>query len=175
MDTNVETNQEVSTRRVAICQTYSEAVQKSAKTTAVILTHTLNESGEIISYAHASENLDSKGEKAKRYINEHSQKDTKPISTEFRKNKRAILKCGTLFSYFEKNAGNPLVENEKIFLQSAGYDPQKGFYLATPFEDDVLGPGLAFIFARDEKEKREVEKDLALIPKKTASFLHFNV
>lgn len=170
MDTNVETNQEVSKRRVAICQTCSEAVKKNTIATAVILTHALQESDQIISYAHAFEKLDSKGEKAKCYINEHSQQDNKPVSMEYRKNKRATFAGETLFSYFEKNAGNPLVENEKIFLQSAGYDLWQGFYFAIPFEDGVLGPGLVFIFARNEGEKSKLEKGLKLIAKKMVPF-----
>ena len=163
MDSYVESNNaEVSARRVKMCTTLSEAVKEHTAVTAVILTYGLQGSEKITSYALAFTDIGKDGFNAVDYINNHSLDDTKPISAKKRKSKEIKQESHTLASYFKKNAGNPLVENERIFLEAAGYDINKGYYTTIPIQDKVLGKGICFVFTRNLREKTSLQKDLPI-------------
>ncbi|AEE53072.1 hypothetical protein [Haliscomenobacter hydrossis] len=166
MESNVDFQSELTKNRLtAVCDTCKVALKDYTKVTAMIVTHQ-GKDGVIRSYAHTFCDLDENGKKAQDYINFSSSNDSKPITERQSQSHNYAEECQTLKSYFDSNLGNPLVHHEQVFLISADYSLDLGYYFAVPFNDKMLGQLLIFFFARNILEKEEMSRNLSKVIEK---------
>lgn len=134
-----------------LCRTFEEVTQdfELRPIEAMIMTFWGDNQGIIRAYAHDFGST--KAQEAIDYIN--ASEDRKPITE--KKLKSPVFNLTLFFplkAYFEENHANPLVAQEKVYLEQRGYRIESGYYFEIPFPNGTLPSALVFLIVHDEDE-----------------------
>lgn len=136
-----------------LCEAFAEAAQTYAlrPIEAMIMTFWGSDQGIIRAYAHNFGSTKAQG--AIDYINASA--DTKPVTKETLESPSPVFDGKSFFSlrsYFDKNDANPLVKQEKAYLEQRDYNLDEGYYSVIPFPNETLPNALVFLIAHDKAE-----------------------
>lgn len=93
------------------------------------------------------------GEKSEVIERIRSSKAEKPVTKKMKAKNESPMRReeGSFQDYFTQNINNPLVSDERIFLEAHGYDITQSKYFAIPFPSGLNVKGVFFLFALDEE------------------------